>query len=136
MREQSEPISPETIETEINRFGYYYLPGVGKLRAHTLSRGWLVGLGIIGLVILTIFYGASNLRVAMAQMQTARAQADINVLRSQAQTDQRQMAQCMTTLLRYQAALNQATASAQQAAPTNPNAAQILRLLTLLKAVL
>jgi hypothetical protein len=126
--------------------GYIDVPGVGRLRAGGLSHKGMVIAGIINLVLLCLFSFACVVRVARVQGVAAQEQVEIMILKqriNQQVEAQNQLGQCMTTvvryettLARYQTALNDMAARVQAAAPVNPQAEQMLKLLTLLKAVL
>jgi len=122
--------------------GYFSLPGWGKLRPHTVSRGWLIGGAILNVLITLVFFGAANLRVAAWQAEAVRSQMQVIALR-QRMLDQQaankvnseQPAQCMSTVIRYQSTLNEAADTARQTAGTNPQSASARRLITLLKSL-
>ncbi len=127
------------IRWNLDKHGYLDVDGVGRLRPHTVSRGVLVAITILALITMALFYGASNLRVAVWQAQAVRAQIHAAALEHelvQAQTDQSQLAACMTTVETYRATLAQVEKDTQAQAPTNPQAANWLRLISLLKMAL
>ena len=132
-------IATATIETDLDRQGYFYLQGVGRLHKGGLTRKGLIIAAVVNIFAVMLIYGVSSLRVAMHQAEALRAEVRANALQqqlAQASQDHAQLVQCSATLTRYETTLAQATQTAQQAAPTNPNAAQMLRLLLLLKQVL
>lgn len=132
-------IRRSTIETDLDRQGYYYLQGVGRLHKGGLTRTGIAYMVVANIFFLAIVFILFSAHDATLDLQISRQTAQLAHLQdvaAQAQQTQQQLGQCVATMNRYQASLAQATQAAQTAAPTNPNAAQILRLLLLLKQVL
>jgi hypothetical protein len=139
-------ISAIEIIYKVEKDGFIFVPGVGKLRAHTLSRRGIVALCIGFLCLWLVSMGAQNLRVAGWQAQAVKESLQVASLQA-ALTDQQaanhvnvdQLAQCMTTLVRYENTLARVTAKAQeaqQANPGNPGITSLVQILGLLKNVL
>ena len=133
----------EEIARCLNFMGYYNHPTAGKLRAGGVSRTlYLVTLFTAATALITVF-GLQNLRSASWEAEAIRAHMQLTSTQ-QALADQQalnhnntaDLAGCMATLDRYRSTLNQAQAKAQQAAQTNPQAANMLRLIQLLSKLL
>jgi hypothetical protein len=138
-----QPVTIADAALEIQRSGYCYIRGLGRLRVGGLSRAeaW-IGAGLMTLVFV-ILLSAANLRSAGFQAQAIRAQladsqAQGELITAQIETvhARGQLIECSQTVARYQNALEQASTSAQQAAASDPNAAQMVRLIALLKRIL
>jgi hypothetical protein len=145
MREEQNQCQPfrNPIVSDIEQYGYLWIPGVGKLRPHTISRGWLIFSNVLNVLLILVVIGVSNLRVAMWQAKAAQAsyavanmQERMDASAASAGTQEKQLAQCMTTLVNYENRLSAVNAAVTQQAPTNQVAAQFLPILKLLKAAL
>ena len=145
MREEQIQCQPfrNPIVSDIEQYGYFWMPGVGKLRPHTISRGLLIFSNVLNVLLILVVIGVSNLRVAMWQAKAAQAsyavanmQERMDASAASAGTQEKQLAQCMTTLTRYETTLAKVTEDARLAAPANPNAANAFRVLSLFKAML
>ena len=138
-----QPVTVTDVALEIQRSGYCYIHGLGRLRVGGLSRAqaW-IGAGLMTLVFV-ILLSAANLRSAgfqaqaiRAQLADSQAQRELIAVQIQNVHTSGQLIECSQTVARYQNALEQASTSAQQAAASNPNAAQMVRLIALLKMIL
>lgn len=136
-------IEPSTIEKQVLEKGFYYHRGLGKLRAGTVSRGFLVGMIVSQIVITLILFGAANLRVAAARVETYKAQLMLDDYHTQmmnaaiqSDANRREFQVCKASLTHINETMNEAVAEAQRQAPINPNAALVLKILVALRSVL
>lgn len=136
-------ISEAEIDYHLEAHGYYFHRGVGKLKPHSLGRRGCILWGFINVFIILILYGASNLRVASWQAEALAAHYELEGTKA-ALTDQQaanhvnaeQLQKCMVTLTRYETTLSHAESSVREQASTNPQAAQLLRVILFLKTLL
>jgi hypothetical protein len=132
-------LSTTEIAYKVVGLGFIDVPGVGRLRPHTISRGALVALICFFVLILALFYALANVRIAAWQVQAVRAQHETSIARqalAECQIDQRQTVDCLFTLDSYRMALAQFEQDARQQAPTNATAASWLKLIKILEKML
>jgi hypothetical protein len=131
------------IRQAITVMGHYDLEGAGRLRANGVSRGaFVITLFGAGILLITIFClqnfraGAWEQEALRAHFQLTATQQALRDQQSINHNNQADFAACVATVDRYRNTLAQAQASAQQAAPTNPQAANMLRMIQLLAKLL
>ena len=136
-------IDPSTIEKQVLDKGFYYHRGLGKLRAGTVSRGFLIGMIVSQILITLILFGAANLRVAAARVETYKVQVMLDDYHTQMMNaaiqndaDKRELQTCQASLIRINTTMNAAVEKAQEQAPTNPNAALVLNVLLAIRKIL
>jgi hypothetical protein len=133
----SQCVSVDRIEYEIGRRGYFRHPRLGKLHANTVSRrGMYLAVAVWTLITLVVF-AWGNLRGTAWQSLAMRQALRITVLQTQLQAasvNQSQLTQCIATMEHMRVTLGQMEgAAAVQAQQNNPQAANILRLVQVLK---
>jgi hypothetical protein len=130
----------DRIEYEIGRREYFRHPTLGKLHANTVSRRAIIILTIAWtLTGLTIFI-LGNLRASAWQAIAERQKLTITSLQTKLQIvgeNQGQLAYCISRMEHMRVTLGQMEGAAQvQAQQNNPQAANILRLVQVLKTIL
>jgi hypothetical protein len=133
----------DEILNAIRAQGYWEHPQAGRLRPSQVSNRLFAFCMFAMLCLVVTVWAAQNLRISRWEMEAVSAHLQLASTQQALADTQRQSAgnandltTCMTTVERFRSTLNRATADAQQAAPTNSQAANALRLLLILKQLL
>jgi hypothetical protein len=135
---KEEHIDAATIRREIGRYGYYYLDGVGRLRANAVPRTIYIWVGVLGLlwVLSLVSCVTGNLARSKDAANAYKNSLELDRLRQQASDQRAAVSTCYEKLETYRTELTQAETQTQAAMATNPNLITTLRIIELLKKVL